>query len=70
MWEYRDVGGDDVSGILQQIEAVGWTLYDIGYVFQPFGSAHALTTSNDVSGHVLAIYTFRRPPEPSQPPPP
>jgi hypothetical protein len=60
-----------VSGILQQIEAVGWHLHDIGYVYQPLRErSHALTTSNIMTGNIVGIYTFRRPSELPQPSPP
>ena len=66
--EHRDLEGEDVSGVLQQVEAVGWLLDDIGYVYQPLRErSHALTTSNIMTGNIVGIYTFRRP---SPPPPP
>jgi hypothetical protein len=59
--------GDDVSGVIQQVEAVGWRLHDIGYVYQPLRErSHAMTTSNIMTGNIVGIYTFRRP----EPPPP
>jgi hypothetical protein len=64
---HAEIDADDVSGILQQIEAVGWDLHDIGYVYQPLRErSHALTTSNIMTGNIVGIYTFRRP----EPPPP
>jgi hypothetical protein len=62
---HAEVEGEDASGILQQIEAVGWHLHDIGYVYQPLRErSHALTTSNIMTGNIIGIYTFRRPQTP------
>jgi hypothetical protein len=62
--------GDDAAGALQTIESVGWRLDDVGYVYQPLKErSHALTDSAHMTGNIVGIYTFRRPPEPSQPPP-
>ena len=67
--EHKDLEGEDVSGVLQQIEAIGWQLYDIGYVYQPLRErSHALTTSNIMTGNIVGIYTFRRPEAPPSPP--
>jgi hypothetical protein len=61
LMSHADVEGEDVSGILQQIEAIGWQLYDIGYVYQPLRErSHALTTSNIMTGNIVGIYTFHR----------
>lgn len=61
-------GGDDVAGALQTIEAVGWRLDSTGYVYQPLRErSHALTDTQQMTGNVLGIYTFRRP---QVPPPP
>src|ERR1044071_3636127 len=52
---HSEVEGDDVSGVLQQIEAIGWSLFDIGYVYQPLRErVHALTTSNIITGNIVA----------------
>jgi hypothetical protein len=68
---HTEAEGEDASGILQQIEAIGWLLHDIGYVYQPLRErSHALTESNIMTGNVVGIYTFKRPPKPPQPPPP
>jgi hypothetical protein len=59
--EQKELEGEDVSGVLQQVEAVGWHLYDIGYVYQPLRErSHALTTSNIMTGNIVGIYTFHR----------
>jgi hypothetical protein len=61
LMSHADVEGEDVSGILPQIEAIGWHLYDIGYVYQPLRErSHALTTSNIMTGNIVGIYTFHR----------
>jgi len=66
--EHKELEGEDVSGVLQQVEAVGWQLIDIGYVYQPLRErSHALTTSNIMTGNIVGIYTFRRPSELGQP---
>jgi hypothetical protein len=58
---HADVEGEDVSGILQQIEAIGWHLFHVGYVYQPLKErSHALTTSNIMTGNIVGIYTFHR----------
>ncbi len=63
-------GGVDVSGTLQQIEAIGWELRDIGYVYRPLKErSSVLTDSAILTGDVLGIYTFVRP-ETSTPAPP
>jgi hypothetical protein len=52
------------TGLLESIESEGWTLSDVGYVFQPTGSViqerliHS-GTKETVSGRVLGIYLFR-----------
>ena len=60
----KAVQGHDVAGALQVIEAVGWRLEATGYVFQPLKErSHALTDSTQVTGNIVGIYTFRRPPQ-------
>lgn len=54
--------GDDVSGALQTIEAVGWRLDSTGYVYQPVRKRpHALPDTAQMAGNIVGIYTFRRP---------
>jgi hypothetical protein len=58
---HAETDGDDISGILQQVESIGWLLHDIGYVYQPLKErSHALTTSNIMTGNIVGIYTFSR----------
>jgi len=53
--------GDDVSGVLQQVETIGWHLYHIGYVYQPKQDrAGALPNSRVMAGTIVGIYTFSR----------
>jgi hypothetical protein len=60
--------GDDVAGALQTIEAVGWRLDDIGYVYQPLRERSTmLTDTQQMTGNIVGIYTFRRP-QPAPPP--
>jgi hypothetical protein len=60
---------DDVAGALQTIEAVGWRLDLTGYVYQPLRErSHALTDTQQMTGNIVGIYTFRRP-QPAPPPP-
>ena len=66
----RQHEGEDVSGALQQIEAVGWVLRDIGYVYQPMDErAIALARSSALTGNIRGIYTFMRPEASAQAPP-
>jgi hypothetical protein len=58
--EHSDLESEDVSGIVQQIEAIGWHLFHIGYVYQPRERSHALTTSNIMTGNIVGIHTFTR----------
>ena len=59
----KAVQGHDVAGALQVIETAGWRLEATGYVFQPLKErSHALTDSTHVTGNIVGIYTFRRPP--------
>ena len=58
--------GDDASGALQAIEAVGWRLDHIGYVYQPLKERAAPIAESVMAGNVVGIYTFRR----SEAPPP
>lgn len=54
---------DDVSGLLQAIEGVGWMLDNVGYVYQPLKEkSHVLTDSAHMTGSIIGIYTFKRPP--------
>ena len=52
------------TGLLESIESEGWTLSDVGYVFQPTGSViqerliHS-GAKETVSGRGLGIYLFR-----------
>jgi hypothetical protein len=63
--------GDDVAGALQAIEAVGWQLDSSGYVYQPLRErSHALTDTQQMTGNVIGIYTFRRPQTEPPPAPP
>ncbi len=58
---HAESDAEDVSGIVQQVEAIGWHLYHIGYVYQPLRErSHALTTSNIMTGNIVGIYTFHR----------
>jgi hypothetical protein len=52
--------GDDASGALQAIEAVGWRLDHIGYVYQPLKERAAPIVESVMAGNVVGIYTFRR----------
>jgi hypothetical protein len=64
-----ETAGTDVSGILQTIEKVGWTLHDIGYVYMPLKQrSHAFTDSAHMEDNVIGIYTFARPEIPPPPP--
>ena len=55
---------DDVPGLLAAIEDVGWVLYDIGYVYQPVTQrSNILTDSANLTGRIIGIYTFKRPPQ-------
>ena len=55
----------DVPGLLAAIEDVGWELYDIGYVYQPITQrSNILTDSANMTGQIIGIYTFKRPPQP------
>lgn len=60
-----------VPWLLKAIEDVGWRIFHIGYVYQPIKErSHALTDSAHMTGNIVGIYTFRRPPtEGSMPPP-
>jgi hypothetical protein len=54
----------DATGLLEGIEAEGWTLIDTGYVFQETGSVSRdkLMSSGQtaqVAGRIVAIYLFR-----------
>jgi hypothetical protein len=46
---HADVEGEDVSGILQQIEAIGWHLFHVGYVYQPL--KEAISRADNVEHH-------------------
>ena len=59
--------GDDASGALQAIEAVGWRLDHIGYVYQPLKERAAPIVEWVMAGNVVGIYTFRRPEVPPTP---
>jgi hypothetical protein len=59
--------GDDASGALQAIEAVGWRLDHIGYVYQPLKERAAPIVESVMAGNVVGIYTFRRPEVPPTP---
>ena len=60
----KAVQGHDVAGALQVIETAGWRLEATGYVFQPLKErSHVLTDSTQVTGNIVGIYTFRRPPD-------
>jgi hypothetical protein len=53
----------DVSGLLEAIEDIGWVLHDIGYVYQPITQrSNMLTDSANMTGIIVGIYTFKRPP--------
>jgi hypothetical protein len=61
--------GDDAAGALQTIEAVGWRLDSTGYLYRPLRErSHALTDTQQMTGNLVGIYTFRRPQ--LAPPPP
>jgi hypothetical protein len=65
-----ELDADDISGLLQAIEGVGWILQDIGYVYQPLKErSSVLTDSAHMSGSIIGIYTFRRPPARAHQPP-
>jgi|ERR671919_517842 hypothetical protein len=54
----------DASGLLEAIEAEGWTLMDVGYVFQPTGSVSRdklLSTgqTEQIAGVIVGVYLFR-----------
>ena len=58
-----ELDADDVSGLLQGIESIGWILHNVGYVYQPLKEqSHLLTDSAHMSGSIIGIYTFKRPP--------
>ena len=60
----KTVQGHDVAGALQVIEAAGWRLEATGYVFQPLKErSQVLSDSMQVTGNIVGIYTFRRPPD-------
>jgi hypothetical protein len=57
--------GDDVAGALQTIEAVGWRLDSTGYLYQLLRErSHMLTDTQQMTGNIVGIYTFRRPQAP------
>jgi hypothetical protein len=56
--------GDDVAGALQTIEAVGWRLDSTGYLYQLRERSHMLTDTQQMTGNIVGIYTFRRPQAP------
>jgi hypothetical protein len=57
----------DPAWIIQAIESAGWTLFDVGYVYQTVRErSHVLTDSSQIEGNIVGVYTFRR----SVPPPP
>ena len=59
----REQDADDVSGLLQAIEDVGWMLHDIGYVYQPLKERpHMMSDAALMTGSIIGIYTFKRPP--------
>lgn len=50
---------------LTDIESIGWTLFDVGYVFRPTGSVSRdkMLSSGQVEsiqGEIIGIYLFRR----------
>jgi hypothetical protein len=60
--------GDDIAGALQTIEAIGWRLDSTGYVYQPLRErSHALTDTQQMTGNIIGIFTFRRPSVPPVP---
>ena len=53
--------GDDVDGVVQSIESVGWVLLPTSHVFWPEReNSHMLTDSANISGRLIGVYTFRR----------
>jgi hypothetical protein len=57
----------DPAWVIQAIESAGWTLFDVGYVYQTVRErSHMLTDSAQIEGNIIGVYTFRR----SVPPPP
>jgi hypothetical protein len=56
------VEADDVPGALQQIEAIGWRLFDTGYAYEPLRQrSHMLTDTQQMTGNLIGVYTFKRP---------
>lgn len=54
----------DSTGLLEAIEAEGWKLDDVGYVFQPTGSVSrdklmSSGQTEQISGKIVAVYLFR-----------
>jgi hypothetical protein len=61
LMSHAESDAEDVSGIIQQIETIGWHLHHIGYVYQPLRErSHVMTTSNIMTGNIVGIYTFSR----------
>lgn len=64
MMDSHRTARQDASGLLESIETEGWTLFDVGYVFQPSGSVSRdklLSTGQTqvIAGAIVGIYLFR-----------
>lgn len=57
-------GFTDTASVIESIEAEGWQLVNVGYVFRPLGSASreriiGRTENEAISGEVIGIHLFR-----------